>query len=61
MISCGKPDRDEEAACGAGDEVEGSVVGADDAPHDGQAEPDARVLVGAYAFRTALKGLGQGR
>jgi hypothetical protein len=55
----GKPDRDEETAGGAGDEVKGSVVGADDAQHDGQAEADAGVLVGAYAFRSALEGFGE--
>ena len=50
-----------ETAGGAGDEVEGPVVGADDAVHDGQTEADAGVLVGAYAFRSALEGFGEGR
>lgn len=36
-------------------------MGADDAVHDGQAEADAGVLVGAYAFRSALEGFGEGR
>ena len=35
-------------------------MGADDAVHDGQAEADAGVFVGAYAFRSALEGFGEG-
>lgn len=34
-------------------------MGADDAVHDGQAEADAGVFVGAYAFRAALEGFGE--
>lgn len=36
-------------------------MGAGDAVHDGQAETDSGVLVGAYAFRFALERLGEGR
>ncbi|RKE17684.1 hypothetical protein BX266_0946 [Streptomyces sp. TLI_171] len=36
-------------------------MGADDAGDDGQAQADARVLVGAHALGAALEGLGEGR
>ena len=57
----GKSNRDEETAGGAGCEVEGPVVCLDDAVHDGQPEADAGMLVGAYAFCSALEGFGEGR
>src|SRR5919108_90384 len=49
-------DSDAEPASGAGGEGEGSVVCLGDAFDDCQAEADTRV-VGAYAFRAALKRL----
>jgi hypothetical protein len=36
-------------------------VCSDDAVHDGQSEADAGVLVGAYAFCSALEGFGVDR
>lgn len=56
-----KPNRDEEAAGGAGCEVEGALVCSDDTVHDGQPEADAGMLVGADALCSALEGCGEGR
>ncbi len=56
-----KLDFDQETAGGAGDEVEGLVVGADNAVHDGEAEAEASVLVGCVRVLSAPEGFGEGR